>query len=521
MGGNELFLARAEEKFGDRFDLSGVDYVNNKTKVGIACSVHGYFSIRPQQFISSPCGCPRCGQERGGKRRMMSLDTFLTKAKDVHGDAYDYSKVDFVDKDTEVCIVCPKHGDFWQKPHNHLKGYGCKECGREKLSVGQSKGIGAFIDEAMSVHGDAYDYSKVEYVNANDKVCIICPKHGEFWQEPHNHLRGCGCPYCANKFKTTDDFVKSATLIHGGRYSYEKVVYLGATEKVCIVCPKHGEFWQTPLNHLQSHGCPHCGFLVSRWEREVYDFVCCLGVECFQSDRRALGGMELDIFIPSLRVGIECDGLRWHSDLYKAKDYHIKKSEECILRGIRPIHIFEDEWKYKRPIVESVLRNVLGKTERKLYARKCEIRLVASKEKAVFLDNNHIQGNAKSSVSVGLSYNGELVYIMSFAKRGTSYELIRFCNKIRTVVVGGASKLFKWFLKTYEPKRIASYSDKRWSLGEIYPLLGFVHVNDSEPNYFYVDGFTRIKKERLVGNDNRLPRIYDCGMMVLEWFPSV
>lgn len=540
----KIFFERVAQKFGDRFDLSSVEYINDKTKVRIKCDVHGWFDISPCNFLKSPCGCPKCSTKHGGSLRSMTKEGFITKSRSVHGDKYDYSKVEYVDKETDVCIVCPKHGEFFQKPVYHLMGYGCQKCGLESRSSSQSKGLEKFLEDAKAIHGDLYDYSKVEYINAMTKVCIICPTHGEFWQEPHNHLKGCGCPYCVNKFKKTDDFIRQASFIHQGKYSYEKSVYVNAHTKIEITCPQHGSFWQTPFNHLHGHGCPKCVSPISKWEKEVFEFVQSLGIECEQSNRKILEGFEIDIFIPSMAIGIECDGLRWHSELYKAKGYHLKKSEECSAKGIRLIHIFEDEWLFKRDIVESMLRNLFGKTETKIYARKCVVREVVPKDKREFLAKNHIQGDAQSSINIGLYYNDELVAMMTFGKPrinigggGTDceYELVRFCNKLNTSVVGGASKLFKWFTEAYGANSVVSYSDKRWSLGNMYAKLGFTHTHDSAPNYFYIDGYSRLnrfgfrksvlvkegydasKSEHEIMFERGMYRIYDCGTMVWKW----
>ena len=115
-----------------------------------------------------------------------------------------------------------------------------------------------FIEKTRKVHGDKYDYSKVEYINSKTKVCIICPEHGEFWQEPNKHLRNCGCPKCVGKYTSTIDFINKSKKIHNDKYDYSKVDYKYAQSKVCIVCPEHGEFWQTPNSHLRGKGCPMC-----------------------------------------------------------------------------------------------------------------------------------------------------------------------------------------------------------------------------------------------------------------------
>ena len=123
-----------------------------------------------------------------------------------------------------------------------------------------------WIQKAKKVHGDKYDYSKVKYYNAHTKVCIICPIHGEFWQTPASHLMGNACPKCGGKTKlNTDKFIHRAKEIHGDKYDYSKVEYINATTKVCIICPIHGEFWQTPAKHLSGKGCKKCGI-----ERNFY-----------------------------------------------------------------------------------------------------------------------------------------------------------------------------------------------------------------------------------------------------------
>ena len=193
--------------------------------------------------------------------KKLTQNEFIARAKEIHGDKYDYSKVEYKNSKTPVCIICSEHGEFWQRPDSHLHGQGCMECGgRNKMTTE------TFITKARKVHGDKYDYSKVEYVNNHTKVTIICPEHGPFQQSPMKHLVGRGCPHCGvearsktRKSRTTlDDFIKQAKEVHGDKYDYSKVVYNGKNAKVCIVCPEHGPFWQTPSRHLSGRGCQKC-----------------------------------------------------------------------------------------------------------------------------------------------------------------------------------------------------------------------------------------------------------------------
>jgi hypothetical protein len=192
----------------------------------------------------------------------LTTEEFIEKAKEVHGDKYDYSKVEYKNRDTKVCIICKKegHGEFYQRPGDHLKGSGCPNCKRITLGNRNRKSLRKFIRDAREVHGDRYNYSKVDYKNGSTEVCIICPEHGEFYRIANYHLISSGgCPSCSSRVNTTLGFIEVAKKIHGDKYDYSKVEYKGANDKVCIVCPHHGEFYQISGDHIKGSGCPKCG----------------------------------------------------------------------------------------------------------------------------------------------------------------------------------------------------------------------------------------------------------------------
>ena len=264
----EEFIKKARAVHGDRYDYSKVQYVDNKTKVCIICKEHGEFWQRPDIHLQRK-GCTKCGRERIAKASSKSLEQFLQKAKKVHGTKYDYSIVKFVNYQTRVAIICPVHGEFYQSPTSHLQGNGCPKCGNDRTALRMTNED--FINKAKAVHGDRYDYSKVQYVYNKTEVCIICPEHGEFWQKPKNHLSGYGCPICSGRKKMrTSDFIKKARSVHGEKYDYSKSEYKGNTEKVCIICPEHGEFWQQASSHLKGAGCPKCGFIKSSSKQRIW-----------------------------------------------------------------------------------------------------------------------------------------------------------------------------------------------------------------------------------------------------------
>ena len=279
---------------------------------------------------------------------------------------------------------------------------------------------------------------------------------------------------------------------------------------------------------------------------EVSDYVCSLvGREnVILEDTLTLpSGSELDIYVPSCNYAVEFNGLYFANELYKGKKDHLSLTLECEKNGIRLFHLFEDEWRDNQNVVKSMLANALHKNANKIFARKCKIREVPQCEAKLFINESHIQGYCNSSYRYGLYYNDELVSIMTFGKHrfrkkqhdNDIYELLRFCNKKGTSVVGGAGKLLSHFIKTFKPSKIISYADRRYSVGNLYEKLGFSKYNESEPSYFYViDGerhyrFT-YRKDVLISKygcteeetehgfclKNKWYRVYDCGCLCYD-----
>ena len=192
-------------------------------------------------------------------KRVTTAD-FIRRARKVHGNRYDYSKVEYVKSSEKVAIICPEHGRFWQTPNAHFVGKGCKSCADKIRGLKRRLTTDEFIRNVKAVHGERYDYSKVVYVSAKSKVTIICPVHGEFEQRALNHYIGRGCHECGgNKPLTLDRLIERANKIHKGRYDYSRVEYQNVDTKVEIICPDHGSFFQRPAAHLRGFGCDRCG----------------------------------------------------------------------------------------------------------------------------------------------------------------------------------------------------------------------------------------------------------------------
>ena len=261
-----VFINKAEIvniNYNRCYDYSMTHYTHSKSRILIICPEHGEF---PQEadVHTRGGGCQVCAYIEKGLRHRLTTDEFILAASLKHNDKYDYSKVVYVHSDIKVIITCPIHGDFPQTPGGHLSGRGCNECRKDLVSVQHTLSQEEFIANAKLHHGDRYDYSKVDYIHNKLKVCIICPEHGEFPQEANAHSRGSGCPICGiNKLinsrrHTIEDFIRISREKHGDKYNYDKVSYHNADTDVCIICPEHGEFLQSPDVHMGGCGCQRC-----------------------------------------------------------------------------------------------------------------------------------------------------------------------------------------------------------------------------------------------------------------------
>ena len=307
----QQFIEDAKRIHGDKYDYSKVEYINNRTKVCIMCHKKNGFNEEHGEFWQTPDshlrgnGCPKC------VGHYMDNEFFIKKAKEIHGDKYDYSKVEYKGNKIKICIICPEHGEFWQTPSNHCSKYNQNGCPKCKGLYCTTK---EFIEKAKEIHGDKYDYSKVEYIDSKTKVCIICPEHGEFWQNPNSHLSGRGCSNCVSKklhdvfSKTTEEFIEKAREIHGDKYDYSKVEYVNAKTKVCIICPEHGEFWQTPDSHLRGSGCIHCNSF-QKSVQKIVDLLQELKIN-FEREKtfKWLGMLRLDFYLTDYNIAIEYQG---------------------------------------------------------------------------------------------------------------------------------------------------------------------------------------------------------------------
>lgn len=275
----------------------------------------------------------------------ISFEDFLLKANERHKFKYSYDKKTYFGTKHKIKITCPKHGEFWQEVQSHLQGHGCKQCAKENASSSQLISKNEILRRFKEKHGDNYDYSNFSYNGMNSKADVICRIHGTFKITPSKHLQGQGCPSCSNnQRKTLKKFIEESSIVHDNKYDYSKSEYTNAYTKVCITCPKHGEFWQTPHNHIHGkQGCPKCNS--SKLEKALGEFLKQNGINYEEQKKFPwLGRMSLDFFIPSERTAIECQGKQhfgiggWNESFVQIKKRDEKKKELCDKNEIRLLY---------------------------------------------------------------------------------------------------------------------------------------------------------------------------------------
>lgn len=530
----EEWLEKAKEVHGDKYDYSKVKYDRTK-KVEIICPIHGTFYKVPRIHTHLKQGCPACS----GKKKL-TTEEFISRSKSVHGNKYDYSKVKYKNNSTKVKIVCPKHGEFIQTPISHYQGHGCPKC-----APNYSGSKHTYIQECNKIHKNRYDYSKANFNKVHDLIKIKCPIHGYFRLRAYAHKQGQGCPMCgiektsAKNRMTEKQFQK----LLSSEFKFKPIDDFSqkTNPKVYIYCKKHGKQQTTAKSALyKSSPCPKCRKSInSKPQRKLTSFVKSITKSKVITNFRLSDKKHLDIYLPKYKIGIEVNGLYWHSEDKLPKDYHYLKTKQCKKQGISLLHFWDYEIAENFDLVCSMIKSKLGKCN-SIYARKTSSRKISSAVANNFLKENHLQGSCNAKIHYGLFKNEKLVAVMNFGKPRFSssydWELIRYANKKGIYVVGGASKLLKTFEKENNPSSLVSYANRRFSEGNLYKKLKFEYIGKSKPNYFYFKNSIRLSRyktqksklskileefdtklsehENMV--ENGFTRIFDCGNLIFR-----
>ena len=389
------WIQKAIEIHGNKYNYSKVKYFNSKTKIIIKCNKHNNeFDIIPYNHLKQKAGgCVECKKSSktqikipkllgkkssktqikipkllGKKRNRYTTKTYIEACKHIHGNKYNYSETEYINGDTKVTIICKDHGKFEQRGKSHLQGKGCIKCsGKYQYTTKE------WVEKAIEVHGDKYDYSETEYIRNKEKIIIICKEHGKFEQQPSEHLRGYGCIKCSGKYQyTTKEFITLAKDIHNNnnnKYDYSKVKYINCDKKVTIVCKEHGDFYITPNKVLsRNQGCPKCSTGFSKGQIEWLEYLM-IGGKYIQHKlndgehriKRDKYYYYADGYCKETNTIYEYHGDFWHGnpEIYDQDDINImtntsfgylydktkRKKEICIEKGYNYTEMWESNWK--------------------------------------------------------------------------------------------------------------------------------------------------------------------------------
>ena len=442
----------------------------------------------------------------------------------------------------EHIIKYPEHKNFWQLHFSQLDRKNfineseenqitCLECGERMKTITNTHLKKHNLSKKQ--YKEKHFLSKLSSISTSNKLSINTSKYNEkmqgIWKE--NNM-----PMPWHRPEVFDQKVEENYKLFVEKFSNEFDCLFSIDEyrdndPLKVICKKCGK---ESINYYRVLRCYYCspvtkGF--SEEEKELRKFIREeLNLDFIENDRKLLKPKEIDIYFPELKLGIEYDGFYWHSERFKsdiAKSYHLDKTNECEKNGVRLIHIFEDEWMLKKEIVKTRLKQILGKTEKTIFARKCKIYEISSQEKDSFLSQIHIQGSSQSKINLGLFYENELISVMTFGyfraalgnklkdRIDTEYEMNRFASKYN--VTGAAGKLLSYFIKKYHPTKIISFADRRWSQGKLYENLGFIKVSTTKPNYWYFTGNNLKRIHRFSFTKKTIIEKYGGNPLLSEW----
>lgn len=475
---------------------------------------------------------------------------FIGRVTNVHNGYYTYKDVHFVNNYTKVSVTCPIHGDFLILPKNHLKGQGCPICGKNKAKQYHRGNYQNFVSNLFKKFGEQFSVPNIkeEYVNEHSTITLQCNKGHIFDRTPNTFFRGnlhLPCPVCSKEAlakeqtKTNEQFKADVIKLYGKeKYDISNTIYVKSDRPIIVKCNECGRYFTIVANSfLRGHGCPYHNCNSSIKEKEIKELIENWGFDCLRNCRNVLpSGKELDIYIPSKKIAIEFDGLYWHNELNKSKNYHINKTIECEKLGIKLIHIFEDEWINKKEIVASLLRDFLGYNDITINIDDCIVKTVNKDKAKEFLNENHILGNCYSTMRYGLYQNNELISIITLSKSSNSYTLLRYCNKTNCNVNGSFEKLFDKFIKEYNPNVVIASIDRRYINDKSIIDNGFIKHGTTKPTFYYVVGMERKDKSEFTKKklfdeydykqevtlhqfclSKKWYRIYDCGRIIYKW----
>lgn len=454
--GKDLWVLQAKATHGDKFDYSKVEYRSANHSVTIVCPEHGQFQQTAKLHLTGK-GCPKCSHSRRGEQSRKTTASFVSEAKAVHGEKYDYASAAYRGNKKKVVIICKQHGAFEQTPNAHLRGSGCPKCASTVTGKNRALGLQGLSERSLEKFGDAYDFSENEaYIKKQHKLNA---KH----------------KLCGTRFSISAE---------------------GHLDSV------HG-------------GCPKCAGSLSQSEDDIEHFLSGLGFRTEKRNREVLEGKEIDIYLPEQGLAIEYNGDYWHSDeTGTAHNYHLKKRRLACEKGVRLIHVYEYLYREKRELVLRMLARAAGVDPIREMARKCKVVRLSQADATEFYFQHHLMGTVTASLHLGLEREGSVVCAASFGKRyglpEGETEMMRFCLPPELSVTGGMNRLVKHAAGILGTEICHSSVVLDWFTGASFSASGWRYIGDTAPSYVWTHP-RRQPVKRWQAQRKHLPRLLGEG----------
>jgi hypothetical protein len=456
--GTSKFIEKASKTHQNRYSYSAVQCHGVASKVEIICDKHGSFFQTAVVHLRGH-GCPKCWEERRALVYRSTLEYFITHARMVHGDRYDYTLTSYQKAMDPVTIVCPQHGPFTQSADSHLAGHGCPKCYQQRA-------------------GD-------------------------------------------DRRHTQESYVKAAQNVHPGKYTYDLTGYRNRYSYINITCPTHGTWTTQAKHHLSGQGCPACAVHDSKGETELFEWVKGLCPDAVPRTRQIIPPKELDIAVPAKRIAVEYNGTYWHSNdplFPKNTLSDFKKYTECQKAGYRLFIVWEHDWKAKPGVIKHWLLHKLGRANRICGARQTKVEFPTSLEAKEFYTKFHLQGAPSSNViTLGLKFNDQWVAMASFSKSAERnmhlpeheyyFSRLAFAGS----VPGAASKIFKALVRHTQATVVHAHSDNSYAEGDVKALLQFRPEGQLDPRYRVWHPKFGIRHRTFWQKKNIQKRLYSLG----------
>ena len=493
-----------KDKYKGNIEVDYSTFTSARNKVRAVCDAHGEFFTSFTQLVGRhKHGCPNCAAKQRGAAKRISEEEIIKRITEKFGYKYQVKETFIKKEATWITVICKEHGEFQVRAVSFIKNsVGCKKCADS--STGELKRLtqAEVIDKLEKKYPNKFDYSLVEFKNIRTAIKLRCIEHKNIFEMTVKDLLNkaviYACPECSPlKPLTFEEFDEVASSITADRYIFIEDTYKGLSKEVSACCKEHKiifKVWADSVLKFGS-GCPLCenSHRGGSWaQRNIAEALSDSDINFLYNDRKTLEGKEIDIHLPEHNLGIEYNGLYWHSEECKdVKDAKWHMLNKQLMGREKEIFIahFDSSIPNHKIINYALFR--CGKIK-SVYGRKTKVVDVPKSTAVEFYDQYHIQGAAKGCIYYGLEYEGELAAVIAFSRanseRGNKdpnrWELRRLAFK--SSVVGGASKLFKHFLRNHkEVTSIISYSDNRWFDGKVYGILGFELVKESGPDYAY------------------------------------